>query len=346
MKMPKRKRSAGFALIELLIVLLLVSIFSAILVKMFNARGFSAKANDAARISRLQTVKSSLELFFTAQGTYPLSEDGWVRIADLNELHTYLSDPPEDSVRVGDSPCDVSNVGGLYYRSSSGGSAYVVATVMEISTSNDSSECTSLSGWNNAWCDFYPLPTEDHCYAQQSPGGYIVHRPLIDPTPLTPIEPPEPPVVPSTSIEVDVLSFSGYVDNDRVERTIWETTFNVPANASTYASLQGLAEEGHPWPPYNCTPGPDIDPDTGSSLPYCDQNQPQESFSVYVNDVLCYSYADQSPLDDQLFPFSSRCYGVIEGINTFRIVHDGDLGNWQTRSSISFDGGLTVEVTE
>ncbi len=68
--MTARNRKAGFTLVEILIVVVILGILAAIVIPQFSSASESAKASSL--ISQLQTVRSQLELFQVQHGgNYP-----------------------------------------------------------------------------------------------------------------------------------------------------------------------------------------------------------------------------------------------------------------------------------
>jgi prepilin-type N-terminal cleavage/methylation domain-containing protein len=519
----------GFTLIELLVVVLSISLLSAVVLRVVKVSGFSAKGRDSQRIASIKKTQAALEEYFSDERHYPDPEDpdgdDWVSLEDLDELEPYLDPRPIDPINNGDDPCTSVDEHGLFYRAVDGGNSYVIATIMEVVTSNDGSECSAISYWEPAWCNGDPaLLTDDFCYAEKDlpgrtaavpgagllppgapgtlpttdvcpnlegfqtsvpwgytlsggncvevdldlcanlpgdqltiPPGYVqngancdlipgfdicpnipgdqvsvpaglildalgdcVSPPTVDICPNLPGDqatlPPgyvidgsgnciqltgtdvcpnitgDQTAVPenyeidangncvpidvcpnitgnqlavpagkvldedgncvdeSSTQTITVLTFDGYVDNDLDGPHDYIDTFTIPTGGAGTVTVTGSAEEGHPWPPYNCTPGPDIDPVTGETKTYCDQNQDQETFSVYINDVFCYTYTDKSPIDDTAFSFSRSCGGAHVGTNTLRITHVGlpaygVENHWLYRGSLSFIGKVKVAVT-
>lgn len=67
--------SAGFTIVELLIVIVVIAILASITV--FSYRGATGRAADVAILSDLENVQDSLELYESKKGTYPgATEDG------------------------------------------------------------------------------------------------------------------------------------------------------------------------------------------------------------------------------------------------------------------------------
>lgn len=77
------KRSAGFSLIELTIVLVIVGVVAAIAVPRFS-RGSKAAA-DAALAEKLQTVRQAVEVYHAEHGRYP-------SLAAIQEQLTHYTD--------------------------------------------------------------------------------------------------------------------------------------------------------------------------------------------------------------------------------------------------------------
>jgi type II secretion system protein G len=62
-------QTAGFTLIELLIVVAIIGILAAIAIPQFSA--YRAKAYNSAATSDLKNTKTSLEVYYTDNQTYP-----------------------------------------------------------------------------------------------------------------------------------------------------------------------------------------------------------------------------------------------------------------------------------
>ncbi len=74
--MTTRKRSNGFTLVEILIVVVILGILAAIVIPQFTNASQSAKASSL--ISQLQTIRSQLELFqIQHNGDYPTVDSTW-----------------------------------------------------------------------------------------------------------------------------------------------------------------------------------------------------------------------------------------------------------------------------
>jgi len=82
----RNRKNKGFTLLELLVVVAIIGILSAILLVTFS--GPREKSRDAKRVSDIKQMKNALELYFADYGEYPIS------IADL--VSEYLPDTPKD----------------------------------------------------------------------------------------------------------------------------------------------------------------------------------------------------------------------------------------------------------
>ena len=77
MNIRKHSRNAAFTLVEILIVVVILGILSAIVIPQFTSASDTAKSN--AMRTQLQTIRSQLELYRVQHNdTYPdLDTDGW-----------------------------------------------------------------------------------------------------------------------------------------------------------------------------------------------------------------------------------------------------------------------------
>ena len=67
-------RPAGFTIVELLIVVVIIAILAAITVVAFN--GIQARARDSARIAKIKSMAKAIELYKIDNGIYPAIQDG------------------------------------------------------------------------------------------------------------------------------------------------------------------------------------------------------------------------------------------------------------------------------
>ena len=73
------RSQAGFTMIELLIVIMIIGVLAVIGINNFTAT--QIKARDAERKSDLQTVAKALEMYFNDKGRYPIATNGEVDLA-------------------------------------------------------------------------------------------------------------------------------------------------------------------------------------------------------------------------------------------------------------------------
>lgn len=66
-----KKHTYGFTIVELLIVIVVIAILAAISVTAYT--GIQGRARDSQRIQDIQTIQKALELYKTAQGSYPVA---------------------------------------------------------------------------------------------------------------------------------------------------------------------------------------------------------------------------------------------------------------------------------
>ena len=94
MNSRKHSRNAGFTLVEILIVVVILGILSAIVIPQFTSASDTAKAN--AMTTQLQTIRSQLELYRVQHGDeYPdLVTTGWDLLTKkTNADHTTTGTP-------------------------------------------------------------------------------------------------------------------------------------------------------------------------------------------------------------------------------------------------------------
>ncbi|MBT4385184.1 type II secretion system protein [Candidatus Peregrinibacteria bacterium] len=95
MNISFRQKTAGFTLVELLIVITIIGILSVALVP--RLIGGSAKARDAARRADLGQIVTALELFASDNsGLYPDASECTNSVAMTADLGTYMTTVPDD----------------------------------------------------------------------------------------------------------------------------------------------------------------------------------------------------------------------------------------------------------
>ena len=150
------QNAAGFTMIELLVVILIIAILSGIVYRTINARGLQAKTRDAQRIQDLGVLHRAAELYRAANRTYPTD-----LYAEL--VPAYINVAPNDPVT--DVP--------YYYQSANYNNAmYVLVAEMELTASADPSSCpSSLS--DPLVLDGY-LSNAENCYLITSETSSIL----------------------------------------------------------------------------------------------------------------------------------------------------------------------------
>jgi type II secretion system protein G len=183
----------GFTLVELLVVVVIISILTGVILSVLNVSGMRAKSRDSQRKTDLSKIKAALELYFTDNRRYPSSSASgtWINIASASALSTalvsggYIDVLPRDPSYTGTPPSDPCSRPGsttayrYNYISPVDGSRYILAAVMEVSSSDDESKCSDLSNWSatvcgassgsQCGCTGYTTTAPDICYGIQNP---------------------------------------------------------------------------------------------------------------------------------------------------------------------------------
>jgi len=103
-----RKSGAGFTLIELIVVIAIIAVLSAIV--LVNVNGYTAKARDARRRADITQIQKALEMYYADNSRYPNAggatspNGGWSNSADAswnslqNLIRPYLAKLPVDPI--------------------------------------------------------------------------------------------------------------------------------------------------------------------------------------------------------------------------------------------------------
>lgn len=117
------RKSLGFTLVELLIVVGIIGILATLL--MANFIGVRQRARDAQRKSDIRQMQSALEIYRSDNGSYPVTGNFPACLSPLTSgTSTYMAKIP----------CDP--LGGNYTYTSASGNSYTLSTCLE--NSNDS----------------------------------------------------------------------------------------------------------------------------------------------------------------------------------------------------------------
>lgn len=134
MRTPKGKFTAGFTIVELLIVIVVIAILAAISVVAYT--GVQSRARDSQRVQDIKVIAKALEMYYIDNGGYPeglcasgcvvnsgwsTTNDGsWVNLANAL-VPKYISEmPSEPNPTTGSSPLTGSSFGYAYFATRSG----------------------------------------------------------------------------------------------------------------------------------------------------------------------------------------------------------------------------------
>ena len=167
------KKSKGFTLIELMIVVLIIGILSGVTLGVLNSSGIRQKAKDAQRVSDIKRIQTALELYFSDRRGYPKTS-GWVSAnTGLSSLvGPYIDKIPTDPGGLtGANPCAAASAGTYYSYITENtaltyASQYILTSRMEISSSDDISACAGLTNWTGSMS--CAVPADVYCYGVQN----------------------------------------------------------------------------------------------------------------------------------------------------------------------------------
>lgn len=176
LKFDTKTKSAGFTLVELLIVIVVIAVLSGVILGVLNTGGIRQKARDSQRVSDLKKIQSALELYFADMRAYPTGS-GWTNAStSLSTLApNYISTLPTDPAPAGSSstPCNGTTYR-YFYISNGTGSAYYMAANMEVATDAAPSSCVAASGSGSRYPNFSCAGTPAaNCYVVVSPAGTL-----------------------------------------------------------------------------------------------------------------------------------------------------------------------------
>lgn len=166
----------GFTLIELLVVVAIIGMLSSVVLSSLNTA--RANARDARRLQDLKQIQTAMELYYSANGTYPCENAGNCsgqsrgangRIGEGSGLDTllapYMSSIPVDPLGPGNSTHYYYYDGAQACGGAPGNIAVIFARTMERSSGNASDICSSWGGEGGAG-----TANAYHIYIGPSPG--------------------------------------------------------------------------------------------------------------------------------------------------------------------------------
>ena len=130
--MSQRKRTSGFTLVEILIVVVILGILAAIVIPQFTSASESARSSSLS--STLQTIRSQLELYQVQHnGDYPTLAQMWGNLTGQTDVDgaagtdfgPYLQKAPVNPFTLG-STCAADNTEDWQYTAASGAIVAVV----------------------------------------------------------------------------------------------------------------------------------------------------------------------------------------------------------------------------
>lgn len=147
-----RKNTSGFTIVELLIVIVVIAILAAISIVAYT--GIQQRARDSERKAELQTIATAVEMYYAANGNYPMSSGWCTQISNTtsgydaafrNELSEFLPEIPYD-------PLYQNTPQAYFYRNIGDTSYYLYAELEGEDRADDGfSGCTRVGGTGNEY---------------------------------------------------------------------------------------------------------------------------------------------------------------------------------------------------
>lgn len=152
-----RKKNSGFTLIELLVVVAIIGLLASIVLTSLNtARG---KARDALRKSSFGQIRTALELYYDAHGTYQVANSGWTGCGCgwfayedgalyITAVSRILYNEKMFSKQIVDDPSAA--VPGYMIYVCNGGASYALGATLEYPTAQDIAKIQTAAVCNGA----------------------------------------------------------------------------------------------------------------------------------------------------------------------------------------------------
>ncbi len=143
----RTKKQNAFTLIELILSVVIIIILTGAVLRVIDPRALRGRARDGNREADVRIIQTALEMYFSDYRGYPSTNNDWVSVDAVSDLHPYLNEIPEDPSEGGS------------YNYSSNGSTYFLVAIMEMEESG------------NGNCFGFISPNPSLCYGVSSPLG-------------------------------------------------------------------------------------------------------------------------------------------------------------------------------
>lgn len=184
------KKSKGYTIIELLLVVSIIGILTAVALNVVNITLVQARSRDARRIGDIKKIQTALELYFTDYRGYP-QQTTWENIS-LNTSMPFIALSPAYTSKMPNDPLVPNsavprttpsgvecfngiNSYGYYYISTScsevpcSAGRYVLGAIMETETNASNSLCSQVFNCSSSPPAINCNSSGNYCYCVENP---------------------------------------------------------------------------------------------------------------------------------------------------------------------------------
>ncbi len=149
------KKRSGFTIVELLIVIVVIAILATISIVAYS--GVQTRARDTARMTGIKNLAKGIELFYAANGSYPMTSGWCTQISNPTYAAAFKAELAPFMPQIPLDPSYSGTYQDYFYRNVDDQSYYVYAELDGSDLADDGfAGCTRTDGINNEYDYRYP----------------------------------------------------------------------------------------------------------------------------------------------------------------------------------------------